>query len=84
MANDNANPGVETEQPGIYPGKTGPEIPEIPKQTPEVPTRRGNPEREMPNLPNHPMPDEPRAPPNVPESPPPHEVPQPDAPPVLH
>ena len=82
MPNDNANPGVETEQPGIYPGKTGPELPGRPKAEPEMPVRRGIPEREMPSFPPK-EPEVPRVPPpNTPESPP-MPTPQHDSPPVL-
>lgn len=84
MPNDNANPGTETEQPGIYPGKTGPELPGRPKAEPEVPVRRGVPEREMPNYPHSPEPEVPRMPPpSTPEAPPPHAPPQQDQPPVM-
>lgn len=80
----NANPGTETEQPGVYPGKTSPEIPGRPKAEPEMPTRHGNPEREIPSVPVSPEREMPRVTPNVPESPgAPHGVPQTDAPPVM-
>ncbi|MFL5322362.1 MAG: hypothetical protein ACJ790_22075 [Myxococcaceae bacterium] len=74
---------TEIEQPGIYPGETGPELPGQPDAEPELPTRRGNPERELPNLPQEPERELPRVPPNTPEAPPPHSTPQIDAPPVM-
>lgn len=84
MPNDNANPGTVTEQPGIYPGKTGPELPGRPKAEPEMPVRRGVPEREMPTYPRGPEREIPQTPPpNTPESPPPHAPPQQDQPPVM-
>lgn len=83
MRIDNVKPGTVTEQPGDYPGKTTPEQPGKPKAEPEMPVRRGVPEREMPSLPTTPEREMPRMPPPGPEVPAPHAPPQQDQPPVM-
>lgn len=60
-----------------------PELPGKPKTEPEMPTRRGRPEREMPMPPVEPAREEPTIRPNTPETPMPHPVPQSDTPPIM-